>query len=163
MSINMKLTFDRVVYGCRFNRFRGWTVVHSKNIDLNFVFEYLKVSNACNYKMFLKKTFEIFEKMHRFFFLFILGILSSPVTAWIVARHELSPATIHADARGINRRRRQFMLMFTAWNVACMNCRRHELSPGDNSCGCSRHKSSLEVFAFRLVNKRSVVSVNYIY
>ena len=29
-------------------------------------------------------------------------------------RHELSPATIHADARDINRRRRQFMPMFAA-------------------------------------------------
>ena len=58
--------------------------------------------------------------------------------------HKMSPATIHADVRG-------------------MNCRRHELSPGDNLCWCSRHKLSPEIFAFKPVSERSVVGVDYIY
>ena len=67
MSIYLKLIFDRVVSGCKFIRFHGWTVVYSLNIDLNFVFKKPKVSNACYHKIFLKKTWDIFGKMHRFF------------------------------------------------------------------------------------------------
>ena len=67
------------------------------------------------------------------------------------------------NCRGINRRRRQFMLMFAAWIVADMNFRWHELSPGDNLCWCSRHKLSPEVFAFILASERSVVGVNFSY
>ena len=57
----------------------------------------------------------------------------------ICSRHKSSPATIHADVRG-------------------MNCRQHELSPRDNLCRCSRHKLSPEVFALRPVIERSVVA-----
>ena len=39
MSINLKLTFGLGVRECRFNRFHGLTVVHSLNIDLNYVFQ----------------------------------------------------------------------------------------------------------------------------
>ena len=43
----------------------------------------------------------------------------NPVTARIVAPHELSPATIHADVRGTNCRRRQYVPDFTVQIVSC--------------------------------------------